>query len=93
MSSGDVLKLSNQRLQKVVLAVLRKPSNFSCTKKGLIVLVIRRLGVTSLRCAPRSIFQKNLNQAVGALRRAGKVEQYQVTNVRLRLTAAAAAGS
>jgi hypothetical protein len=85
MSSGDALKLSNQRLRAVVLAVLRKRPNHSCKRDDLVGEVLRKLGVRAMRGTPRANFRKNLNQAVGVLKRVGYVQEYQATNVRLRL--------
>jgi hypothetical protein len=85
MSSGDAPKLSTHRLQHLVLEVLGRRPNQSCKRDDLVAEVLRALGVRAMRGTPRANFRKQLNLAVGVLKRRGAVLEYQATNLRLRL--------
>jgi hypothetical protein len=69
MSSGDALKLPIQRLQRLVLVVLKARPNCSIKRDDLVAEVLRQLCVGAMRGTPRANFRRNVNQAVGVLKR------------------------
>jgi hypothetical protein len=85
MSSGDALKLPTQRIQRTVLEVIEARPNRSIKHDDLVGEVLRALRVRAMRGTPRTNFTRNVNLAVGVLKRAGRVEEYRVKNVRLRV--------
>ncbi|CAN5246892.1 hypothetical protein BH23GEM4_BH23GEM4_17470 [soil metagenome] len=69
MSSGDALKLPIQKLQRLVLVVLKARPNCSIKRDDLVAEVLRQLCVGAMRGTPRANFRRNVNQAVGVLKR------------------------
>jgi hypothetical protein len=80
-----LMQRDHEQLKSDVMRVLKARPKNSAKQDDMAKHVLADLGVKGLRGEKRKKFAKHVNEAVGALKRMGEIEEYRSKNTRVRL--------
>jgi len=80
----DALRAPREIIGKAIIRILQDRPNNSCKKDKVMAYILKMWGINTRR-RPRKRFEKKVDDAIAVMERAGHVEVYTATNVRIKL--------